>query len=74
MFFWKVTETFNIAPFHPGLAEIFAPDGVSGSDIIGNFRQYNRRTIPGCKMVPKLGARWGPTICLPNFQSDFKQI
>ncbi len=24
---------------HPGLAEIFAPDGVSGSDIIENFRQ-----------------------------------
>ena len=23
----------------PGLAEIFAPDGVSGSDIIENFRQ-----------------------------------
>ncbi len=24
---------------HPGLAEIFAPDGVSGSDIMENFRQ-----------------------------------
>ncbi len=30
--------------------------------------------IGGCKMVPKLGARWGHTICLPKFQNDFKQI
>ena len=32
----------------------------------------NRRTIAGFKMVPKLGARWGPTICSPKFQNDFK--
>ncbi len=25
--------------YQPGLAEIFAPDGVSGSDIKENFRQ-----------------------------------
>ncbi len=29
----------KVFPKHPGLAEIFAPDGVSGSDIIENFRQ-----------------------------------
>ncbi len=26
--------------FHPGLAEIFAPDGVSESDIMENFRLH----------------------------------
>ncbi len=29
----------EIKALHPGLAEIFAPDGVSGSDIMEKFRQ-----------------------------------
>ncbi len=44
--------------FHPGLAEIFAPHGVSGSDIMENFRQYkdNRWVQDGSKTRCKMGS------------------
>ena len=69
--YWKEKELPKIlvpSTNHPGLADIFAPNGVSGSDIMET--SDNRRPIAGCKMVPKFGARWGTTICLPTFQSE----
>ncbi len=43
---------------HPGLAEIFAPDGVSRSDIIENFRQWedNSWVQDGSKSRCKIGS------------------
>ncbi len=35
----KITSFYYNKTSRPGLAEIFAPDGVSGSDIIENFKQ-----------------------------------
>ncbi len=65
----------NIFPIssHPGLAEIFAPDGVPGSDIMENFRQWedNSWVQDGFQNLVQDGVSQQ---CWPKFQSDFKQI
>ena len=46
---------------HPGVAEISAPVGGPGSDIINEgLKLYTiRETIAGCKMVPNIRCKMG---------------